>query len=432
MEAIGSELNLFEPATIQSAVIGESIQEFAPIATIQQTSPIDFQIEGGGQNYVDLNNTKLEVRVKIVDPAGANTAVEVGVANLTLHSLFSAVTIKIGDKVVTESNNLYPYRAILETLINYPRDVLESRMKCEGFIADTTGSMHVTDPTGTNLGLNAREDMFHDSKIVRLIGRLHADLWHQEKLIPPKTKIEIQLVPNKATFVLKIVDPGLDSKNIPVPPVEYKFQIVSARFLVQFKEVSSSMCLAHQNMLQNVNYQIPHTKVSLKTHTVPDGVRSYSIDNLYKGKLPERIVLAMVTNHALSGHYLANPFNFQNFGLNFLVLKVNSQMVPRIPLEPNFTTNDYLREYTSVLEALDYDIGPNIWSLTPASWAGGNNIYAFKISPGPIGPVRSNPVTGDVRLEMKFANPTAGTITLILLAEEPATLEIDKFGHVFI
>ena len=32
MEAIGSELNLFEPAVIQSAEVGEFVQEFAPNA----------------------------------------------------------------------------------------------------------------------------------------------------------------------------------------------------------------------------------------------------------------------------------------------------------------------------------------------------------------------------------------------------------------
>ena len=193
------------------------------------------------------------------------------------------------------------------------------------------------------------------------------------------------------------------------------------------------MFLAHQKMLETVNYQIPHTKISLKTHMVPNGVLSYNIDNLYKGKLPDRIVLAMVTNQAITGHYQSNPFNFQNFGLNFLVLKVNSQMVPRIPLEPNFgDPGDYLREYMNVLENLEYDIGPNIWSLTPASLASGHNIWVFKITPGPLGGVRSNPVTGDIRLEIKFANQTANGITLILLSEEPATLEVDKFGHVFI
>ena len=62
MEAISSELNLFEPPVIQTAIEGETLQEFGPLATIMQGAAIDYQIEGGGENYIDLNNTKLEVR----------------------------------------------------------------------------------------------------------------------------------------------------------------------------------------------------------------------------------------------------------------------------------------------------------------------------------------------------------------------------------
>ena len=118
-----------------------------------------------------------------------------------------------------------------------------------------------------------------------------------------------------------------------------------------------------QKMLKELNYQIPHTKVLMKTHVIPSGVTRYTINNLFKGRLPDRIAVAMVADKAVSGSYTANPFNFQNFGLNYLVLHVNSELVPRIALEPNFTTGDYMREYITVLEALGFDIGPNTWAL---------------------------------------------------------------------
>ena len=59
MEAVGSELNLFEPFMNQTAVVGEMVQEFARVATIIQGAPIEFQIEGSGKNYMELNNSKL-------------------------------------------------------------------------------------------------------------------------------------------------------------------------------------------------------------------------------------------------------------------------------------------------------------------------------------------------------------------------------------
>ena len=89
MEAVGSELNLFEPFMNQTGVVGEMVQEFAPVATIIQGAPIEFQIEGSGKNYIDLNDSKLEVRVKLTTPAGGviGTAVKLSTVNLPLHSL---------------------------------------------------------------------------------------------------------------------------------------------------------------------------------------------------------------------------------------------------------------------------------------------------------------------------------------------------------
>ena len=107
---------------------------------------------------MDLNNSKLEVRGKLTKPDGSNIAggTRVRVVYLPLHSLFSSVNMKIGEKVVTESNNLYPYRAHMETIINYQEDVLKPRMLCEGYDADTATQMDITDPAGANLGLGRR------------------------------------------------------------------------------------------------------------------------------------------------------------------------------------------------------------------------------------------------------------------------------------
>ena len=126
------------------------------------------------------------------------------------------------------------------------------------------------------------------------------------------------------------------------------------------------------------------------------------------------------------------PFNFQNFGLHDIALSANSQLIPRIPLEPNFATNDYLREYLSVMEAMGYDTGPNTWAITPTQWASGHNIWVFKVTPGPIFGLHSKQLNGDIHPEMKLATALGANVTLFLLSEEAATLEIDQFNHVLI
>ena len=72
MEAISSELDIFSKEVFQAAVVSEPIQEFGPIATIQETGPIEFLISGGDRNYVDLNSSKFEVRVELTKPDGSD------------------------------------------------------------------------------------------------------------------------------------------------------------------------------------------------------------------------------------------------------------------------------------------------------------------------------------------------------------------------
>ena len=136
----------------------------------------------------------------------------------------------------------------------------------------------------------------------------------------------------------------------------------------------------------------------MKTLNIPSGVTSYTFDNLFKGKLPDRIALAMVADAAATASYTANPFNFHNFGLNYNALSPNSQLIPRISIDHNFATQDNLREYLSVMEPMRYDTGPYTWAITPTQWATGNNIWVFKMTPGTIGGLHPKQLNGDIRL----------------------------------
>ena len=117
------------------------------------------------------------------------------------------------------------------------------------------------------------------------------------------------------------------------------------------------------------------------------------------------------------------PFNWPN------IPEVDIAVVAR--LSPN-EENDYIRSYFSVLEALRYDVGPTCWDLTPEEWANGYNIYAFKITPGPIGTVRPPSRVGSARLELKFSTPTAGNINVLLLSQQGAEIQIDKYKNVLL
>ena len=419
-----SEVDYFARDAIQLAQVNEFVRKFGTGQTIVQGAPIEFYVRGADGLSIDLNNSLVEVKVKLTKDDATDIGVDdvVGPVNDLFNSLFSTVELEVAGVLVTEPNTKYPYRAMIENLINYGKDVQDTRLLCEGWTKDTSGQMGITDPTGDNAGLKTRTTWFTLSKTVTLCGRPHLDHFHQEKLIPPSVDLKLRLVPNSHKFLLK-TKAGTQA----APQVNYKVQIVSANFIVQTKVFSPSFLMAQEKLLQTNNFVLPMNKVDPKTLMLPTGTSQIEFDNVYQGKLPDLVTLAFVADADMAGGYQNNPFNFQNFGVNYLAMQANGDLVPRIPYQPNFTTGDYISDYLTVMRALGQDNGPNCWNLTPTEWANGYNIYAFKLTPGPIGTVRSAARVGSVRLILKFAAATQANITVIMHSQQYGEHQMDKY-----
>ena len=55
--------------------------------------------------------------------------------------------------------------------------------------------------------------------------------------------------------------------------------------------------------------------------------------------------------------------------------------------------------------------------------------FVFKVTPGPLGIVKSLTRAGNIRFEIKFSNAITHNITAIFLSEDRDLLEIDKTFH---
>ena len=95
--------------------------EHSPVSTITSSSPIEFIVPGSGEDYMDLNNTLLEVKacIKTTNNSLVDAAVVVAPINNTLHSLFSHIDVSLNDVNVSSAATAYPYRAYIETHLNY-------------------------------------------------------------------------------------------------------------------------------------------------------------------------------------------------------------------------------------------------------------------------------------------------------------------------
>ena len=161
-----NEVMLFEPIMQQSYLQNEFVHKFHPIATIQPGSPIEFLVKNSKKLYLDLNNSRIMVRLQIQkkdkSPMPAANACVTGTVNLLLHSLFKEVTVQFNNKTVSDPSNMYAYRAYLETLINCSGDIQTYRLKAEGWHKDTHDKMDAADPKD-NKGRRTREVLRRES-----------------------------------------------------------------------------------------------------------------------------------------------------------------------------------------------------------------------------------------------------------------------------
>ena len=90
-------------------------------------------------------------------------------------------------------------------LLNYDKEAAESQLGCGLFCKDTAGQMEEMDISADpvlNTGLGTRSKWTKASKTVELQGRIHSDLFNQEKLILNGVDLTVKLHRHKLEFCL--------------------------------------------------------------------------------------------------------------------------------------------------------------------------------------------------------------------------------------
>ena len=246
-----SEIDLFSvPPTQQSLERGRWI-DYAPLSSVENTdSPINFLVTGTDE-YIDLSKTILTVTGKIVNGsektlAGPNQT-NVAPVNNFLHSLFKQVDVYLNGKQVTPAMGTYPYRAYIETLLNYDVSAKESQFSSALYYKDTatqmdkagglpssktitliqasvsgaSGDVEVSIPVpGTgNQGFAKRSKFIQNSKQFVLSGPIFADIFMTDRLL--LNMMDLRVVLNRSDPGFCLMDTtgdGADSKPYLVKP----------------------------------------------------------------------------------------------------------------------------------------------------------------------------------------------------------------------
>ena len=123
--------------------------------------------------------------------------------------MFNQVDVILGGKLISSATNTYADHSILEVLLNYDKEAAESHLGCGLCCKDTAGQMeqmNITADPVLNTGSGTRSEWTKTSKIVELQGRIHSDLFNQEKRILNGVDLMVKLHRHKPGFCLLSAD----------------------------------------------------------------------------------------------------------------------------------------------------------------------------------------------------------------------------------
>jgi len=267
-----------------------------------------------------------------------------------------------------------------------------------------------------NTGLQRRRTITKESKEFDMIGRLHADLFFQERYLLNEVGLKIRLIGSKDDFCLMGV------------PLDATLQVLHAALFVRKVKLSPSVFLAHVDSLQNATAKYPIKRCVCKALAIPQNYSDMSYEKLITGQLPTCVVIGLVDNAAFNGARNLNPFNFQHFNVSEIALYLDGQQSQTSrPIELNYDKGLFIHSYNSLFAGtgkLNRDEGLAIARL---DYVRGYALYAYDLTADLDSEDHYNLIRhGNVRLSLQFATPLPQPVTIITYAEFDNVLEISK------
>ena len=310
----------------------------------------------------------------------------------------------------------------MENLLSYGAEPKSNQLSASLWYKDTAGAMENLE--AGNAGFVKRKQLLANSKTVQLIGRLHTDIFFQNRYLLNGVDLSIKLIRNSNAFCLMAAREST-----------FKLNLVNTSFFVRKVKVNSSIQLKHIERLdkQLTPALYPIRRVEVKSFGIAVGSLSTNEDGIFSGQLPKRIVIGFVESAAYDGRFDKNPYNFQAFGLKFISLYCDGKQIPSKPLQPNFEQGNTLRSFLSLYEVSGKLFEDSSLGINREEYNGGYTLFGFDLTPdlsetGCFHLIRK----GNIRLEVKFASALTQPVNAVIYAEFDSSIKIDKNRSVLV
>ena len=374
---------------------------------------------------IDLKNLFLKLELKLVHKSGvvkkdgtaeAQTKRPLFINNLG-QSLFQNVEVILNGTSVSSSNNLHPYKAILEAALSHEPIAKEGILRAQGYFYEPDPSDIIDETDSSPFGVRRLMVDQSEKNLSFNFPLSGSFLSGIDKYILPGVEIRIKLTRSINQFVL--LHNNISSKSVG----NYSLQIVSDSLSVHMLELRSESFLSIEKALLKKAAQYDYKDVIAKTFLISEGTSIYYTDDVFDRAPISRLVFAMVPEKNFTGDYKTNPFHFQDFDLGSVKITREGAPVGATPID---VSSSHIRAYFTTMKALGFEHSGNGIILNDFEH---HFCLAFQLTADLLiddGTIRPELTGARLGLELKFTTVTGDPVRLIVLGERRSVVFIDR------
>ncbi len=375
--------------------------------------------KASGRKLLDLSRAQLMIDIQC-GRIGGTTKVQ-ALANNMLHSMIENCIVKLNDDVLMDSNKNYNYSAYLLDLLDTTQEQKEGMMTAQCWYADTPKHFDVVEGE-KNKGFKTRQDL--RDPILPLIGKLHSELFNQERYFINDVNINIELTLAKLPFYYMANETN---------PAKYKMEIKDAKIYVPYVHVSEKTMDDLEEQLKKTPVLYPIQRIHTKSFPIDTKSTSVTIEEISRGQMPKKVIIGVVTDKRKAGNLKLNPFNFDGgaaeFNITKMELNVDGMPYAKRALTPDFK-KDYGKTYMNFYESLNFtQDGTNTPAIPMDDYKNGYCLFPFNLNPGCCSDPGVFKKDGLLSLDIEFEKAPTETLQVIVLGVYDNTTSIDKDWH---
>ena len=345
-------LNLFDVPDIDYRYEAKRWIPFKPANTGRR--PILFTVPSS-EDYYDLNETKLEVKVRMnttgtggldddeTAASDGNDTKYVYCVNNFGHTLFNQMNVTFNGVLMTEQSNAYHQKAYVETVLNYSREEGKTTLAAQGWVNELNVRASLT-PTnaGTNDKPNPNDwDGKTGLKALtrRLLGKTyhtfmikpHVAVFRTGKCLTPGVQIDLELYLNDSNLILFGTPDTTTSVGEKIPTLENNDIFLTLWMKKVTLNASVYTKLQKECSLSNATrVQYPVVRSEIRTYSFDGNSTRWEQDNVFVDRVPGKVIIGLMNSTNYHGSLQHYPFAY-SFDGNSTRWEQDNVFVNRVP-----------------------------------------------------------------------------------------------------